>query len=79
MNAFTTTVVLIITFSFGALVGETWAPISGISTQALAARCAAIEARVQTLESKYRALKTEIEEDCVRITVDEGGGLNKKP
>lgn len=73
MNALTTMVVLAITFAFGAVVGETWAPISGLTTHALAVRVASIEARLAALESKYEVLKHTFEEDCVRISVDDGG------
>ncbi len=64
MNAFTTIIVLTITFAFGAVVGETWAPLSGLTTQALAARCAALETRVAAIEGKYEELKLAIEEEC---------------
>jgi len=75
MNAFTTVVVLAITFAFGAVVGEAWAPFSGLTTQALATRCASLEARVIAIEDKYEALKLEVD-TCVQ---DAGFFRSRKP
>jgi hypothetical protein len=74
MNAFTTIIVLTITFAFGAVVGETWAPLSGLTTQALAARCASLEARVIAIEGRYEELKSEVDA-CVRDAGFRGGKL----
>ena len=62
-----TMLLLAVTFFLGLVIGESWAPISGITTQALAARCASLEARAEALGLRYeklRALVTDIEHAC---------------
>jgi len=67
MNTFYTFILLAVTFFLGAVVGEAWAPISGITTQALAARCAALETRTEALAERYERLKAmalDLRRDC---------------
>ncbi len=69
MNAFYSLLLVAVSFSLGAVYGETRAPISGITVQALAIRVAALEQRLGGLSLKYEALS-----DLLRSSPDADGG-----
>jgi len=56
MNAFYSLLLVALSFSLGVIVGEVKAPINGITVQALAARTAALEQRLNVLSMKYDEL-----------------------
>ena len=53
---------LVVTFLLGVLLGEGWAPISGLTPQALAVRVAVLEGRIATLETSFEQLKALIDD-----------------
>lgn len=59
-DAFSTFLLVAVTFAFGLVTGEAWAPFSGATTQALALRITALEVRTAELETKYSKLETEL-------------------
>jgi hypothetical protein len=74
MNNVYLALLLFTTFMLGVLLGEGWAPISGLTPQALSARCASLEARAESLALRYeklRALTTE-------VVVERDGGVRLK-
>ena len=62
-----TLLLLSVTFFLGLVVGESWAPISGATTQALAERCDSLEARLAALgeqHSRLLVLAADIQQAC---------------
>lgn len=73
---------LCITFAFGTFVGDTYAPFSGATTQALSKRCVEMERRVADLEARCAALESSVGATKLRLELWLGGPhdeMNWKP
>jgi hypothetical protein len=60
---------LAVTFALGLVVGETYAPISGVTTRELAIRCAELEAKVELLRTRVARMESDAHELRTRVGV----------
>ncbi len=66
MNNVYVFLLLLVTFVLGLIVGETYAPISGLTPIALAERCAVLEMRTAALSLRYESLAADLADAGVR-------------
>jgi outer membrane murein-binding lipoprotein Lpp len=60
---------LAVTFTLGLVVGETYAPISGVTTRELAAKCDELEAKVELLRTRVARMESDANELRMRVGV----------
>ena len=58
LNIFYVLVLVVVSFSFGLITGEAWAPISGVTVHALSARAAQLEQRTSDISVQYDRLES---------------------
>lgn len=67
MDRFVVVLLVVVSLVFGAVVGETYAPISGVTVQTLNAKCDMLEAKIDALAERCERLEAEVKAFSARL------------